>query len=435
MLKKILLHLLPCILALNLSAQESMTLTQAIDYALANHTEVRLAKLTLKDADWQIKENRATAYPHFSFGINATRFLIQPALPAEALGFPDFPEGTKFKFALQNNIAGKISYDQLLFNSSYLVSIKAARMYRDYVNLNLEAVNEKIRSEVTDAYLPALMLTESIAILDNNILNQEKLYREVEATYKAGFVEQLDVDRMNYLLSTLRTERESQVRQRDMVLDALKFAMGMPVKTEITLSDDVDKLLASYGEINIDEQLDYMTRPAYVSLLKARELRDVQVEVFQKDWMPTVSFFASYDPSFQGNEKLFWIPSSIIGLSINMPIYDGGLSKAKEERAIIEAMKVDEQKDMLVRAMDLEVEASRKQYDNAKQKMEDQQSNLDLAKRIHDTAQTKFRNGVGSSFEVTQAQAGYYQAQGLFIAARFEYLRSIVAFKKALGQS
>jgi outer membrane protein len=416
------------------TAQQTMSLNDAIEFAMTNHTEVRIAQLEMQDAEWQIKENRSVALPQLSLGITGTRFIEQPALPAEALGF-EAPPGTKLKFALKNNIAGKVGVNQLLFNSSYLASIKAARMYRDLVSLQLNAAKEKVRNQVIDAYVPALVLSESIEVMDRNIENQQKLFGETQATYKAGFIELLDVDRVEYLLSTLKSDRGTLVRQREILIDALKFAMNMPISDSITLSDDIDMLLTAYGDIDLTEELNYMNRADYVSLLKTRELSQVQVEVYQKDWLPTVSLFASYDPSFQGNDKLFWIPSSIIGVSINMPIYDGGLSRAKEERAAIEALKIDEQKNMLTRAYDLEIESARKQYNNAKQRLEDQERNLALAKRIHDTSQTKFREGVGSSFEVTQAQFGYYQAQAAWINARFEYLNSIIGLRQALGKA
>jgi outer membrane protein len=416
------------------TAQQTMSLNDAIDFAMTNHTEVRLAQLEMQDAEWQIKENRSVALPQLTAGVTATRFIEQPALPAEALGF-EAPPGTKLKFALKNNIAGKVGVNQLLFNSSYLASIKAARLYRDLVSLQLNAAKEKVRNQVIDAYVPALVLSESIAVMDKNIENQQKLFGETQATYKAGFIELLDVDRVEYLLSTLKSDRGTLVRQREILVDALKFAMNMPISDSIALSDDIDKLLAAYGDIDLSEELNYMNRADYVALLKTRELSQVQVEVYQKDWLPTVSMFASYDPSFQGNDKLFWIPSSIIGVSVNMPIYDGGLSRAKEERAAIEALKIDEQKNMLTRAFDLEIESARKQYNNAKHRMEDQERNLALAKRINDTSQIKFREGVGSSFEVTQAQFGYYQAQAAWINARFEYLNAIIGLRQALGKA
>lgn len=418
---------------MNLSGQTTMSLSEAIDYAFANHREIRIAQLSLRDAEWQIKENRATALPHVDLGVNYSYFIQQPAIPAEALGFPG-EEGQKLTFALRNNLAGKISVNQLLFNNSYLIGIRAAKLYRDYVALELEAIKEKVSRNVRDAYMPALLLTESIAVLDSNIENQEKLLTETRAIYKAGFAEQLDVDRMDLISSTLKTERESLLRQRDVLINVFKFTINMPVKDEVILSDDLSKLLDDYADINVDEELDYMSRPDYITMLKLKELNQLQVELYERDWLPTVGLFASYDPSFQGNEKLFWIPSAIAGIAVTMPIYDGGLSRAKQERAIIAAMQVDEQTDMLLRGFDLEVENARNQYRNALQKVQDQERNLALAQRIHDTSLTKFKAGIGSSFEVTQAQSGLYQTQGLLVQARFELLQAIVAFNKALGK-
>lgn len=413
--------------------QRTMTLSEAIDYALANHPQIRIAQLNLRDAEWQIKENRATAYPHLDLGINYSYFIQQPSLPAEALGFPG-EEGQKLTFALRNNLAGKISVNQLLFNNSYLVGIRAAKIYRDYVSLQLEAIRENLRQSVRDAYLPALLITESVQVLDSNIANQQKLLDETRAIYKAGFVEQLDVDRLDLISSTLKTERESLLRQRDILIEVLKFAINMPVQEDVVLSDDLDMLLDQYADINIDEQLDYGSRADYITALKLRELNQANVELYEKDWLPTVGLFASYDPSFQGNNKLFWIPSAIVGVAVTMPIYDGGFSKAKQERAIIAAMQVEEQTNMLIRGYDLEIENARNQYRNALQKVEDQERNLALAKRIHDTSLIKFRAGIGSSFEVTQAQSGLYQTQGLLVQARFELLKAIVAFNKSLGK-
>lgn len=118
-----------------------------------------------------------------------------------------------------------------------------------------------------------------------------------------------------------------------------------------------------------------------------------------------------------------------------MPIYDGGYYKAKEQRSMIQAMKVDEQKKQLTMAYDLQIETARKDYFSTKQKMEDQARNLQLAERIFATSETKFKQGLGSSFEVTQAQAGLYRSQANLVNARFDFLKSLVSFKEALGKN
>jgi len=433
MYRRITLLLTSFLSFLVLYGQRSMSLSDCMDYALANHAEIRIAEYNMKDADWQIKENRAVAFPQIGLGLHANRFIQQPALPAEALGFGE--PGQKITFALKNDIGGTISFNQLLFDNKYIATIKAAKMYKDYAAIQFQGVVEKLRNRVTDAYIPALVVAEGVRILDKNIESQKKLVFETKANYQAGFVEQLDVDRLEYALTTFETDRESLIRQRDKLIDVLKFTINMPNAEEITLLDDVDRLLAIYGDINIEEKLDYMNRPDYVASLKATELNDIQTDAFRKDWWPVLSFFGSYDTTFQGNDELFWIPSAIVGVQLNMPIYDGGYYKAKEERSVIQSLKVVEQRKMLTMSYDLQIETARKDYYSTKQKMEDREQSLNLAERIFETSETKFRQGVGSSFEVTQAQAGLYRSQADLVNARFDYLKSLVAFKQALGKN
>lgn len=433
MYRRITLLLISFMSFLVLHGQKSMSLSDCMDYALANHAEIRIAEYNMKDAEWQIKENRSVAFPQIGLGLHANRFIQQPALPTEALGFGE--PGQEITFALKNDIGGTISFNQLLFDNKYIATIKAAKMYKDYAVIQFQGVVEKLRNRVTDAYIPALVVAEGVRILDKNIESQKKLVFETKANYQAGFVEQLDVDRLEYALTTFETDRESLIRQRDKLIDVLKFTINMPNAEEITLLDDVDRLLAIYGDINIEEQLDYMNRPDYVASLKATELNAIQTDAFRKDWWPVMSFFGSYDPTYQGNENLYWIPSAIIGVQLSMPIYDGGYYKAKEERSVIQSLKVAEQRKLLAMSYDLQIETARKDYFSTKQKMEDREKSLDLAQRIFDTSETKFKQGVGSSFEVTQAQAGLYRSQADLVNARFDYLKSLVAFKQALGKN
>jgi outer membrane protein TolC len=426
---------IPIALALftSVSAQKIMSLEDCIQYAHANHPEIALAQLEIRDADWQIRENTATAMPHFNAGVNYLYYLKQPAIPADAFGFSADP-GTKLTFALKNSLTGTVGVNQLLFSRSYLVGVRAAREYRNYVDLNLEAAKARLRNSVRDAYMPALLVDENIEIIDRNIEVQQKLFRETQEVFKAGFAEQLDVDRLQYILGTLSIQRDNLVRQREILIDVLQFAMDMPVQEEIELADDLTELLDEYTSLNPDQKLDYTQRADYVALLKVRELNEFQVELYRKTWLPNLSGFAEYRPSYQGNDKLFWIPSAVVGLQLNIPIYDGGFAKAKRERAIVAALKVDVQKETMEHAFDLEIETARKQYANARTRLENEQRNLDLAQKIYDTSQTKFSAGVGSSVEVTQAQAGLYQSQSTFIQARYDLLQAYVALKKALGQ-
>jgi outer membrane protein TolC len=426
------LFLLPWLLAARLTAQAPMTLQACIEYALVNHPDIKLAELSISDADWQIKENSSIAYPQVNLGIDLQRFLQVPAIPAEALGFPG---DDKVRFSLENNFSGSITVSQILVNFPYFESIKAAREFKTLVQLQMNSTREDVANRVRDAYLPALLITETVSVLDKDIALQQKLADETRATLKAGFVEQIDVDRLDLIVGTIRTERENLVRQREILIDALKFTMGYPILDSLVLADNMDILMADIADIDPTERLDYMNRPDYQVVLKARELRQIQIDAADKAWLPTLNAFGSYNPTLQGNDELYYIPSALVGLQINMPIIDGGLKRARRERAEIDAMRVDEQKRLLMSGLDVETEAARKNLISTKLKMDEQQVNLDLATRIQDVTETKFRAGLASSFEVTQSYSTLFSAQRSMLQARYNYLAAIMKWREALGKA
>lgn len=438
-------HKLPAFLALlllsgSVSGQSAaMTLSDCIDYALDNHPNIKVAQLQVRDAEWQIKENKAIGLPQFSGGLNYQYFIQRPGIPASVFG------GTsdeKLAFSAVHSLTPSLSYNQMFFSNSYRLALKASEYYRDYVSQQLAVTRQTIRNQVTDAYLPALLLSENLLILNKNISNLEKLLSETRAINQAGFAEQLDVDRIELSLSTLRTESDNLTRQREIVVDALKLSMGMPVKQEITLSDDLTKLLDTYADVELSAELNFMNRAEYIELLKGRELSTLDIDLNSKTWMPTVSGFLQYQPGWQGGfgnkndanfKSWYFIPSAVAGVSVNVPIWDGGASKSRRERAIIGVQTIDAQRQMLENAITLEVESARKQFANARERVQSQQKNLDLAQRIYDTTQKKYKAGVGSSFEITQAEQQLYSAQQLLMQAQYDLLTSKTAVKKALG--
>jgi outer membrane protein TolC len=218
------------------------------------------------------------------------------------------------------------------------------------------------------------------------------------------------------------------------VADALKFAMGFPVGQPLSVSDNIDQLLSTYADADLSSQINFNARPEYTQLLKGRELSGVQVDLYSKPWMPTVVGFVQAQGSYQGNDKLFWIPSSVAGISVSLPIWDGGTTRAKRERAILSAQQVDVQRGMLENAITLEVEAARKQYLNAVERVGNQQKNLSLAQRIYSATETKYKAGIGSSFELVTAEQQVTTAQQNLLQAQYDLLSARVAVKKALGQ-
>lgn len=422
-----------------------MTLDEAIRFAQDKHPTIRLAQIAMTDADWRIKENTAGGLPQFSGEAGYSYFFQKPESPLPSAFLPRDSSGEILpgvprtaSFVLRNSLSAKLNYNQLLFSNSYRVAKKAARGYREYVALQLDVARANLRNSVRDAYLPALILTENVSVLDKNIANIEKLRNETAAINKAGLIEQLDVDRLDLSIMTLKNERENLLRQRETVVNALKFSMGFPQASPLSPSDDLKKLLAQIADETLPESPDFASRPEIRQLQKGIELGKLSTSISAKPWMPTVVSYASFGYQALGDRLLkdgVVVPSGgIVGLTVTVPIWDGGQTKIKHQRAMLSDEVLLVQQKMLENALTFEAQAAKTGLETAKSRLIDTQKNLDLAQRIYDVTEKKYRAGVGSSVELVLSEQGLYSAQSTVLNAQFAVLTARVAAQKALGK-
>ena len=443
-----------------------MSLEEAISYALNNSTAIKTAKLNINDADLLVRQSKLASLPKVDAEVNLQHFLIRPSLPAAALGFGNDPislysntytqdrfaalerkagisaapftppaSDGKLSFQLKNNFNGGITVSQLLFSGSYLVAVRASRYYKSLVDIQLNKKRDSLRNIVIDAYMPTLLLDESVKTVDKNIQNLERTFTEVKATYKAGFIEQLDVDRLEFSINNLKAQRDFFIRQREIPLNALKLTIGYPIQKQLELTDDINSLLKSLNDLDINEAIDYNKRAEIKELEATEKLLDINVELQKASGLPTVAAFGNYQYAFQGNKlnAMFGIPTSVIGLKASYNIWDNGERKIKMQRAQLALEQFRMIRGDLERVINFQVSNYRIDINNAQKSLENQEKNLTLAQRIYDVTQKKYKEGVGSSLEVTTAERDIYQAQQNVRQAQYDLLVAKKGLQKALG--
>ncbi len=292
-------------------AQKALTLDEAIKFAMQNNISIRTSQVNIADAEARIMENRATGLPSVKATLDWQTFYLVPkvALPSSfangtsnavfgilgAYGvkdkdgnpIPSTPpvdpnastESVKIAFQQRHSITPGISASQLFFSGSYQVAKKAAREYRDLVQKQLVAKQNEVRNQVIDAYLPALLITESVKTLDKNIANLEKLLVETKAFNKEGFVESLDVDRLTLSLDNIKTQRANVARSKDLVINALKFTIGAKYDEDVTVSDNIESLLAELGADDLEGTVNFNKRPEYGLILQGEKMQDIPSEM------------------------------------------------------------------------------------------------------------------------------------------------------------
>lgn len=419
-------------------AQDAFTLEAAIEYAYNNSLTVRNSLINVEDAEAQILERRASGLPQINGSLNFNHYLKVPkqALPEAFL--IGAPPGTprEVSFFLQNNFTAGANAQQMIFDGSFFVALRAARQYRSYVQAELVAAKQDVKNQVTSAYLAPLILAENAEFLRKNITNISNLLRETSALYEAGFVEQLDVDRLQLSLSNLETELENLNRQEQVAKNFLKLAMGYPVQDDLVITDQLDELLETATATELTTDVPIRDRPEYQVILLGEQLNQSNVENIEATRLPSAYANAGYQWQYQGDDfsSGFWAEQANVGLQVNVPIFDGYRRRSQVQRARLQGQILSNQRRDLERLITAEVTNAREQYRNAARRIDFQERNLELANKIYDTAQIKYRDGVGSSIEVQQAEQTLYQTQQNFTQAAYDLVVAKSDLDRALGR-
>ena len=438
---------------------QAFSLEQAIQYAQEHSTSTQLAELDVQEANEQITEYKAIGIPKVSGSVNYQYYLniptqilpdfLGPAVDGRLLNYnlissnevlPASDAGFPAQFGRNNNLNAGLSLDMLLVDGSYFLGLKAVRLARELAVRQRELTTRDIDLNVTKAYLAVMSATKNETVLLNNIESLEQTYHETRITYENGFAEKMDVDRIQLTLENLRRNLDNVKRYIEMSKNLLKFQMAYPLDQEIVLTESFDQLVnaARLTPAWSGESIDFSLRPEYRVLETSHTLAEMDIKRQQLGYYPSLRGFGSAAATLQRN-KLFdnneagWFPSTYLGMGLNIPIFDGFDKKAKINKARIVLKRNEVQTDLFKQSVSLEVRNAQTQYDNARESLTASESNLELATRILETAKTKFKEGVGTSLEVIQAEREYYEAQANLMDAEYDLIVAKNDWQKALG--
>ncbi len=445
------------LMAASVYGQKEFTLEQAVDYALEHSNSIKLKQKDVSLAEADIKEYKSIGLPKISGSVNYQYFFNVPAQPVADFISPAVyevlfeesvlerrelgpPNVFEIAFSQPHQLTGGLEASALVFDGSYLVGLKAAKLYKELVAKEINATEQEIRSNVTKAYLAVLIAEENIDVIQNNIKTIDKSLRETKILFQEGFVESLDVDRLTLSFNNLNTELEKLVGLVAISKNLLKFQMGMPLEEDIILMEDMEVIVGNYNVENtiMEGPVDYSLRAEYGLLNTSRELNELDLQRNKKGYLPSLRVFANASQSlqrrnlFDGNESGL-IPTVVAGMGINVPIYDGGEKSARIQKARINIDKVDIQIDEFKRSMNMQVYNARQSLLNARKSVGNTRTALEINERIYEKTQIKFREGVGSSVELTQAEASLYAAQGSYIIALYDLVTAKTDLDIALG--
>lgn len=422
-----------------LEAQYAFSIEEAVTYGLKNHANVKNAIVGIQDAELQIKEIKYAGLPQVNGQFSYTYNAIVPTsiLPAKTFN-PNAAEGeiSKVRFGVPWGGQTGIGINQLIFDATWLVGIRAADTYRKMAAQELEKSQIDIAENVKKAYYSALVAEQRANIFDLNIDRLDSAIFQTEQYFKQGFAEKIDIDRLNVQRNNLITEKQKINNLIELTYQLLKFQMSYPIGQKITLTDKLDIENVKLIRSTLVEEVNPQKRIEFSQIETSRKLTLLNVERIQKGIFPSVAFNGSFgaghgNPVFNPFER--WFPNSALSLAVRIPIYDSGLRKVQMERQRLNIIKIDNGAELLKESFKLQNEQAKINLKNGFESLDVQSRNMDLAQEVLSVSKIKYLQGLGSNLEVVNAESDLKQAQNNYFSALYDVLISKVDLDKAQG--
>lgn len=416
-----------------------LSLPDAQAYALQNNRTIRSSKIDIQHAEKQIWENLATGLPQFNIAANYLHQFVVPQLSfGPILDLNYLPDGniTKSDLAnayinsppialgIRNNTTIDFTVSQLIFSGEYLVGLQATKVVKEMTEKSLEKTENQTKESVAGTYHLILVLGENERVLSKSLKSVDKTYNELVKMNEQGLNEETDVDQVKISKSNIQTLITSIESQKQISVKLLKYQLGLGFDKDIELTDSLPGLIEQ-GNIQ------YLTSTAFdinnsvdYQLVNYQEkISALMLKREKSKYLPVISAFYRHEE--QTNMPAFnFAVKDVVGASLSIPIFTSGMRNAKVSEAKFDLAKSDLAKEDAGQGLIMEFETAKSTFQTAYSNFITNKESMDLSRKVYDKTVIKYKEGVSSSFELTQNQ-------NQFLTAESNYYNSVLALLNA----
>ena len=439
MKKIIILLTLTFALSVNAQAVKSLTLKEAINYALENKAEAKKAKLQVENSEYQIQEVRSRALPQISANGSLTYNPVLQTTVIDGANFGQPGSTIQANFGQKWNSTAGVSLTQAIFDQTVFTGLKAAKSTREFYQINEQLTEEQVIERVANNYYQVYVQRQKLTVIDSLYKNTTKVKDIIKGQYDNGLAKKIDLDRTLVRISNINTQRQQVLNAVQIQENALKFYMGMPIETQI----EIPQTAFEVSPQSLSEIPNTANRTEYLLLKKQEQLLFYQKKAVEAGYYPTLSLSAGYNYIGQGpkmpiggkpSDGVYWSDFSSIGLNLKVPIFTGFGTRAKVRQADIDLRTIKEDINDTKLSLDLAFANAKTQIDNSLTTINNQRENAQLAKEVLENTRNNYVQGLASLTDLLDAENSLTEAQNNYTSAILDYKLAEIQLIKSKGE-
>ncbi|MFH0795572.1 MAG: TolC family protein [Candidatus Omnitrophota bacterium] len=396
-----------------IQAGEHLTLEKCLDIARKTNPTILITDQAIKVSESQVGQARAGYYPQLNGSTGYSR------------------SGTDSTAGTLDNYTAGVSLTQNIYDFGKTSNwVNTEKFNLNAVIFDRDDTSRQVVFAVKEAYFQVIQTDKAREVAKEAVKQFQQHLEQAQAFYQAGTHPKFDVTKAEVDLSNARLDLIKAENAYRLALVNLNTAMGVPDAPEYSLEDNISS--PQGNDITLEKVLEtaYQNRPDLKAAAERRKSAGVAVALAVKGYFPTLSGSAGYNWS---GEDFPLQDEWNAGVAISFPIFDGLSTHYKINEAKSNLKTAEAREEVVKQQAFLEIKQAYLNFQEAKESLPVAEMAVKQAEENLELANGRYKVGVGSPTEVTDAQVAYSQARYAHIQALYGYQITWASIENAVG--
>lgn len=416
-------------------AQRTLTLEECLRIGIENNLSLAGSRNEMRKAKHLLSENRAKLLPQINAVAGFNDNFNPPVSVTDGSAYGNPYNVTK---TLQYNASAGLQLQMPLYNQTMYTAIDIARTMNELNRLSYEKAREDLMLQISKMYYLGQNTVEQLALIQENRVRLQELRDITQAFFDNGMAMEVDVKRVNINLENLQVQYDNAKSMLVQQLNLLKYVMDYPAEEEIALTPVNPEQVESVSLTGLRSDL------YELQLLESQEkLAGQQKDLIRQGYLPSLNLTGSWMYSaytdkarhwFHSGPSNHWYPSSGLGLTLRVPIFDGLDKRARIRKARIDEENARLNYENMRKNMETQYLNATNDLMNNQRNFQKQKDNYLLAEEVYQVTTDRYREGIASMTEVLQDEMRMSEAQNNYLSAHYNYQVANLTLLKLTGQ-
>jgi len=411
-----------------------ITLQECLKLSIENSPRLKINTLEQTKLKYRYRETAGTGLPNINITGGFDDYVNLPTqlIPGEFFGKPG--EMIPVQFGTTYNLSGALDLSQIIYNQTYLVGLRMAKLAMDQNKLESERVQTEVVFEVAQSFYYAQISLKQIGNQKENLKKLEKAEQIARSQYENGLIKKVDLDRIIVNKLNVQTEIDRLQVMYDQQINMQRYFMGLDFDQPVAFPDTV-----MAAGLNLNLKPDLSEHIDIRMIEKQKQLAATNVKMDQSEYYPSVNLIGSVNYLNQSNtfyvfgKSTDWFNTSLIGLRLNVPVFSGlqKRNRVNQSKVALDQLKVTENNTLRILHVTAKDAANR--LVNAINDEQRQRQNMLLAELVYSISQDQYQKGVISLTDLLNAESGLSDAQTNHSLALVQMKIAELEYRKANG--